>query len=854
MTKSHKYLSVLSKVMEEDQQRDSFDRTSYNKLYSIIHSELYEQLKVSLYPEAPVLTKKIDCMLDDMEALFLCNELIGKACLSVSGYHTNKLFPCIFGMSRQPQLLQSLSKMFTQIPFVVVHGDIDTIEVLNYANRRVPISQAEYRLLISESGKNRVALHRIVKFFLIHTPLKRENICFIFDNVYKSAYQIFRRVISRRIFYADHENLNNIRRKPYLPNSDAILCNVDRIEDLPENMGLRGKILVKPDTLEDYLSQYVSPILYGFRDEFRSLAARIRIFYADATQHADETAQKIVSDMVRLGTGADQTLSAIRKSAQSQSVAFRAEYRNLSDILSRTDACVLEVENILNDTIAPGKRVPRRVYDDIFGGFFAAGENCLADGQELLDRLTTLGYDGCDLVAAYLQAVTGQTPQIVWEPVEKGQWEKAKMLIEISDLDSLPLELIRGYVTAITQSRLETGKELYAKSLVAEERNKTQLLKKSFERGYAPAGTALLKRYQAGDKMVNLQTLTNAMVPEACMMMAERQKSAETSQRGYANVSSVQFTYYKIAAARGNLPAIAKIVDTVFQSRFSTAFQLHGDQLNDSKFREMVENGHAICQLCRYLIDRMYQVKHFREILGVVLFCLNENLSEAMTQLSGIDTGIAHYCKGNLYEFGNGVSRDIDQAVSHYQQAYDQGFRPPQLERRLEISQKKRYQKTEKSSSAHQYQKERSYQPTKSNESSSSSMCVITTAACKALNKSDDCEELNLLRRFRDTQVESSTEGEAAVLEYYRIGPLVTAAIEKDPNWLDIYRQLWVNEIVPSCEAIRHQKFRRAKSIYVQMVLRLCRKYEIVVSPQISAIVENPASEFFSTGGDNSAI
>ena len=44
--------------------------------------------------------------------------------------------------------------------------------------------------------------------------------------------------------------MNNIRRKPYLPNSDAILCNVDRIEDLPENMGLRGKILVKPDTLE----------------------------------------------------------------------------------------------------------------------------------------------------------------------------------------------------------------------------------------------------------------------------------------------------------------------------------------------------------------------------------------------------------------------------------------------------------------------------------------------------------------------------------------------------------------------------------------------------------------------------
>jgi len=92
------------------------------------------------------------------------------------------------------------------------------------------------------------------------------------------------------------------------------------------------------------------------------------------------------------------------------------------------------------------------------------------------------------------------------------------------------------------------------------------------------------------------------------------------------------------------------------------------------------------------------------------------------------------------------------------------------------------------------------------------------------------------------------------LLLYYRIGPLVTAAIERDPKRLEIYQQLWENEIVPSCEAIRHQKLSKAKSIYVQMVLRLCRKYEIVVSPQISAIIENPASEFFSTGGENSAI
>lgn len=848
MTKSQEYLAVLSKVMREDRQKEGFDKTSYNRLYTIIHSELNEQLRVSLYPEAPVLTQRISRMLDDMEALFLCSELIGKACLSLSGHRTNQLFAPLESMFLHSQLTQWLSKISTQIPFVVVHGDDDTIEALNYANRRVSISQGEYRLLVTESGKNRVALHQIVQAFLIHTPLKREDIGFLFDNVYQSARQMFGRALSRQAVYMDREGLENFHRRRSLPYSHAVVCDEEIAEELSGNKAIRGKMLVRPDTLEDYLCRFVSPVLYGFRDEFRSLAVRIKSYYVNAAQEAHATSQKIVSDMVRLGTGADKTLSAIRKTALAKAAAFKGEYQKLSDILSRTDACLLEVESVLRDTAGPNKRVPRRVYEDIFNGLFASGGDSVAVGRDILSRLTTLGYDDCDLVAAYLQAVSGQTPQITWDSVKKGQWEKAKMLIAIADLDHLPSKLLRSYVAAIGPARIETGKEFYAKSLVVEERDRTRVLKESFDRGYAPAGAALLKRYQAGDWEVNLQTLTNALVPEACMIMAQQQTLQETPQNRYANLSSVQFTYYKIAAARGNLPAIGKIVDTIYQSRFSTAYQIHGDQFTDPKYREMLENGHAICQICRYLINKMYQVKHFSEILGVVLFCLNANLSEAMTLLSGIDTGIANYCKGNLYEFGGGVSCDIDQAVSHYQRAYDQGFCSPQLERRLEICQKKQSPKKKARHAAQRYREEKSYQPTKSDVSSSSSWCVITTAACQALHKLDDCEELRLLRRFRDMHLENTPEGEAIVREYYRVGFLITAAIEEDPCRGEIYRRLWEDEIVPSCDAVRAEKWGAAKSIYVRMVLRLCRQYGIAIRPEISAVVENPTSEFFSVG------
>ena len=172
------------------------------------------------------------------------------------------------------------------------------------------------------------------------------------------------------------------------------------------------------------------------------------------------------------------------------------------------------------------------------------------------------------------------------------------------------------------------------KSLIVADQSKTPALKDSFDRRYEPAGPALLARYKKGDRQVNLQTLSNALVPEACMMMADQQKAKNRGRYQFTNLSDLQFTYYKIAAAREYLPAIGEIVVAIYQSRFAQAYQLHDDQFHDPKFQEMIENGQAICQLCRFLIDKMYQVKRFSEILGVVLFCLNANLSEAMALLS----------------------------------------------------------------------------------------------------------------------------------------------------------------------------------------------------------------------------
>lgn len=113
--------------------------------------------------------------------------------------------------------------------------------------------------------------------------------------------------------------------------------------------------------------------------------------------------------------------------------------------------------------------------------------------------------------------------------------------------------------------------------------------------------------------------------------------------------------------------------------------------------------------------------------------------------------------------------------------------------------------------------------------------CFITTAVCQTLGAPDDCKELTMIRNFRDGRLRRFMEdGELLVNEYYRIGPMIVNAIEKDADATNIYTQLWNNRIKPCCEQIEQQNWEQVKLIYIKMVKELCEKYNIIVDPILS--------------------
>ena len=449
----------------------------------------------------------------------------------------------------------------------------------------------------------------------------------------------------------------------------------------------------------------------------------------------------MVGDIVRLGNSSDQTLQSIRQFEESHEKKIKSETKAISTILKDIEELIAEICNDLGENYITGKQISRYVLDDIFESFFRSKSFSGGLGKLLLSRLYSFEYDNYDLVSTYAQIISGKKVSFDAIKIEDGEWEKAKMLLYILEPENISEQRLKLYVETLGK-RCISGKELFAKALVSSGNLKKELLEESFEKGYEKAGLLLLEQYKKGDKGVNLLSLANALVPEACMIVANQRMGHYQNRKRFADLSDNEFTYYKIAAAKQYSPAIGKIVDVVFESRFSSGFQIPKDDLDDEKYEEMIDNGHVICQLCQFLIDKMYQVDHYSEILGIVLFSLNENLSGAMSLLTNAKSPLAYYCKGNMYEFGGGVAVDLNQAINNYQKAIRNGFKG-RAEKRLAACNGKKARYDYEQSSNEYYQSTRSYRST-SNRTGSTTVddgCFVAGTHILMSNGTSKCVE-----------------------------------------------------------------------------------------------------------------
>ncbi len=97
-----------------------------------------------------------------------------------------------------------------------------------------------------------------------------------------------------------------------------------------------------------------------------------------------------------------------------------------------------------------------------------------------------------------------------------------------------------------------------------------------------------------------------------------------------------------------------------------------------------------------------------------------------------------------------------------------------------------------------------------------SSKCYLTSACINYFKKSvdDNCEELTILRWFRDNFVsKEDTE------HYYQTAPIIVEAIDKDPNSEIIYNYIYENVVDVCVKAIKNGNYDFAYSRYKKSML-----------------------------------
>lgn len=71
------------------------------------------------------------------------------------------------------------------------------------------------------------------------------------------------------------------------------------------------------------------------------------------------------------------------------------------------------------------------------------------------------------------------------------------------------------------------------------------------------------------------------------------------------------------------------------------------------------------------------------------------------------------------------------------------------------------------------------------------------------MGKPDNCEELTLMRFFRDEWLRDQPDGKDLIEDYYKIAPDIVKKINMQPEHKAIYREIYRKYILPCVEGVK---------------------------------------------------
>lgn len=104
-------------------------------------------------------------------------------------------------------------------------------------------------------------------------------------------------------------------------------------------------------------------------------------------------------------------------------------------------------------------------------------------------------------------------------------------------------------------------------------------------------------------------------------------------------------------------------------------------------------------------------------------------------------------------------------------------------------------------------------------------LCYVTTAVCESMGKGSDCDEIRLLKDYRDNILYKEAEGPAMIDSYYDCAPTIVNRIKKLDNSKEVFEDIYKQYINPCIRFIEDKDYSSCKERYTDMVERLRDTY-----------------------------
>ena len=779
MSNAKENIKLVAKLLNADKsnQKNCFSE-SRDAFYNELGNKFRPALEESSIPEKAKIFDDLVKIADDVEIFGTFPEFIGKTFVGVVGFDRSLVKNFIANIADAETA--NAVMLDTNLMAILTDGN-KNITAINDVGNAIDLNLDEYKR-INSLWRDDVKIPQILRFFLLKQTGKFQNIAIIYfpDYFYPEnsfAEAIFKRLDAIAIFISEPPDkiknrklLDEFLKWKSLHTIPFIsVTNLQNVELLERDNQLKGiPVLLDTRTFLAFEQLNIIRRNYPFADAVRSKLLEIRYFYEKKIRQLKDDKSQIVHDITLITM--NETKQIVKDLEYEARQELHGFYTTGRETVKKSVEQAKKYESALESYLGSRKVFSccegvKEIWREIFFkaldiGDFKVAEEYMRNLNQVSD---TYGY----IYEIILQSARGEyvnsdklmrlRREYDNEFVRRAKMRLTKEL-RFSEYDYMQIARDINFI--------ETAEENYFRGLWEEhsgdKKTAVNHYKRALKLNFEPAGKKLFEL--ANGDVKALQILSDQMVPEANFALGEM--SLANNRYAAAN------RYFKLAAVKGYIPAIKFLADD-----FSQKLLKHrGEQQN---LTDMEKNQIMSCIQIYHEVLKGGQDISVKERIGDLYHVLKDD-RRALEWWQQCETPTSYYKRGRLYQYPDGTfPQDLNEAEKFFQKSMSMGHTKASEE----------YAKVTKwkaNNARKAQEKKTSYKArveyTASESSSSNSFCIITSAACAALHKPDDCEELNTLRVYRDKMKCINPIVAALIKEYYRVAPLLVQKINLEAD------------------------------------------------------------------------